>query len=879
MFQWIHQQAVKCVELDVDISYRFKVQITLPAIHRQRNLIISSPSIPDNFYNFSILNLPISDNLCLDLSDPSISDNFYNFSILNLPISDNLCLDLSESASDNYDFQLSSQKISKKILSFKKVAVNDNYDFQLSLPEISRKKLSFKEVKISDIAEFIIVPTFRIIELTQFITEQLIEPPTIIDLTKNLSFKVKNPDGKIYFSIEKIEQQRTLDDTRQFPNKKEKSANKVRKAYLEKGENEQLSVWDLLYPLLLPPLDIGSTEQFDLYKPLRGYQQEGIRFLVENTSALLADQMGTGKTVQAVVALRILFRKAKIKSVLIVCPVSILGSASASMKIGKPEGWDGHFYYWSPELRVTVVRGTMEQRQLDWQYPAHIYITTYDTLRSDLENGNLKNLEQFDGVVLDEAQNIRNRQARRAKAVLELKTKYRWALTGTPVENKIDDVISIFRFLIPLYFKETERYDIATVQKMIAPYMLRRLKRDIPDIDLPPKIYNEEWLELDDQQKTEYEQILNEGRKNINEEIQQNKEVFNRLKISHIFPLLMKLKQICNFATNKADSPKGKFFIEFVESISENHQKILVFSQFTDEKYGLEKLKHLLIKQGIKFVIYKGGMSDRERERVVHDFKTNPDVTVFLGSVRAAGTGLNLPEADYVVHFDHWWNPAIMWQAEERAHRLGREKNRHLFVHSLWTRDTVEERIRIKLKDKGMLIEQVIDSLSVNAVEEIISTEEWLDILGIQTSKQKNIDNLGNLSIESVCKKLSQLSPKELEEKTKELLIAMGYKNARLTPISHDGGIDVFGSRQNGNKEETIVAQCKHTKSVEVNIARELLGVMADNRVNDNISKGLLVTTGTFTKGCKEFVDNNPKLEWMDGRLLAKRLIELKIVL
>jgi len=546
--------------------------------------------------------------------------------ILQPSFSDNLCLNLSEHTSDNYDFQL-------------------------PLPKISENVLSFQDIKTFSVAESFAIPAFKIFELTKFLTEQFLEPPTIIDLTKNLSFKIKNPQGKIYFSVEKTEQQDIFDDIdSQIPDKKEKVPDRISKSYTEKVKNKSshLSVWDLLYPLLLPPLDIGSIGQFDLYKPLRGYQQEGVRFLTGNTSALLADQMGTGKTVQTVISLRILFRKAKIKSALVVCPVSVLGSALVSMKIGKPEGWAGHFYYWSPELCVTLVRGTKEQRQSDWQHPAHIYITTYDTLRSDLENGNLKNLKQFECVVLDEAQNIKNRQTGRAKAVRELKTGYCWALTGTPIENRIDDVISIFHFLKPLYFKETEKYDISTVQKMIAPYMLRRLKKDIPDIDLPPKIYTEEWLELDNEQKNEYEQILNKGRENISEEIRRNKEISKQLKVSHIFPLLMKLKQICNFATDKEESPKSEFFVEFIEAIAENHQKILVFSQFTDEKYGLGKLKKLLLKQGIKFVIYKGGMSDREREKIVHDFKINQDVTVFLGSVRAAGTGLNLPEADYV---------------------------------------------------------------------------------------------------------------------------------------------------------------------------------------------------------------------------------------
>jgi hypothetical protein len=147
---------------------------------------------------------------------------------------------------------------------------------------------------------------------------------------------------------------------------------------------KEVDVWDLLKPLLQPPLLFDFPDELDLYQPLRGYQQEGISWLVDKSSALLADEMGTGKTVQTVNAMRLLFRQGKIKSALIVCPPAVIGSVEISIETEKPEGWSGHFYLWAPELLVTVIRGSRKHRKLAWETPVHVYITTYDTLRNDL---------------------------------------------------------------------------------------------------------------------------------------------------------------------------------------------------------------------------------------------------------------------------------------------------------------------------------------------------------------------------------------------------------------------------------------------------------------------------------------------------------------
>ena len=361
-----------------------------------------------------------------------------------------------------------------------------------------------------------------------------------------------------------------------------------------------------------------------------------------------------------------------------------------------------------------------------------MYITTYDTLRNDLSEGLLTDLGKFDCVALDEAQNVKNRDSGRSKAVRKLQSKYRWVLTGTPIENSAEDVKSLFEFIKPGFFKIENDYSNQEIRSMIEPHMLRRLKEHVLK-DLPEKTYQEDWLELDPNQRDAYNQALNTGRQEIQSSIA-NK---SNIKITHIFPLLDKLKRICNFAEDKDTSPKTDRLIEYLETIVANNQKVLVFSQYVPE--GVDKLAKLLDKQGIRFVLYKGGMSKQQQTQVISDFRSRSDVNVFLATIKTVGVGLTLTEASYVIHFDHPWNPAQMQQAEDRAHRIGQTQK--LTVYSFWMKGTIEERIKKKLTEKRLLVEHLINPLAIETVEDSITTEEWLDILGIETVQKAKAES------------------------------------------------------------------------------------------------------------------------------------------
>lgn len=508
----------------------------------------------------------------------------------------------------------------------------------------------------------------------------------------------------------------------------------------ENGSLKEADELDLLIPILLPPVRLNTVHAKNLFQPLWRYQLEGVSFLIERKEALLADEMGLGKTVQAILALRVLIHNAKVRKALIVAPKSVIGSARQSLQDKTAEGWSGHLALWASELIVKVIEpaawigGTPPpgfsgnsslDRQSEWNIPAHVYLTTYDLIRNDIKKGTL-DIEQFDCVILDEVHNIKNPNSQQSQALHQLNAEYRWGLTGTPVMNRAGDLYAIFQFLLPTRFpplrqKELSEISLSQIFDEVSDYYLRRNKLE----DLPPKKRHEIWIELDCDQKLAYESILEDGQTRIRQLINGVPEIQVR---KSIFGLIQKLKGVCNFSPHKSHSPKLTALVNLVESELEKGRKILIFSQYLGN--GIEKIFPNIKKYGCVQLV--GNMTTFERNKVVSDFRRNDDIKLFLGSLRATGVGLNLTSASIVVHFDHWWNPAVMWQAEDRAHRQGQTKT--VDVYSFWVKNTIEERIYKILEKKEKLIREIMakDTSDVHSkLENVIEFDEWLKILDI----------------------------------------------------------------------------------------------------------------------------------------------------
>ncbi|NFD45872.1 DEAD/DEAH box helicase [Clostridium botulinum] len=450
---------------------------------------------------------------------------------------------------------------------------------------------------------------------------------------------------------------------------------------------------------------------------LREYQIAGYRWMkiLSNMKfgGILADEMGLGKTIQTI---SFLLSEKGNKS-LIVTPTSLIYN------------WQDEFQKFAEILKIGVIHGSKEERMkvLDGREKYDVLLTTYGTLKNDIQ---LYKDITFDYCIIDEGQNIKNPLAQSTDSVKRINSKVRFALTGTPIENNLMELWSIFDFIMPGYLYSEERFqekfideveaNIDELKTLIRPFILRREKKDVLK-DLPHKIEKKFLVEM----TTNQEKIYKAYMKSIKEKLKNNKED----KIT-IFSYLTRLRQLCLDPSLIIDEYKGgssklRIAMELVQEGVDEGKKILLFSQFISV---LKNISKLLEKEGIEYFYLDGSTNASERIKLVNEFNKNSHVKVFLISLKAGGTGLNLTSANLVIHFDPWWNPAIEDQATDRAHRIG-QKNL-VQVIKLVCKGTIEEKIIMLQEDKKELINNVMNSDLKNAhLINTLSKEEILDLL------------------------------------------------------------------------------------------------------------------------------------------------------
>ncbi len=478
-------------------------------------------------------------------------------------------------------------------------------------------------------------------------------------------------------------------------------------------EPATVDVFQLLWFVLQPPIlsRIGRADLFPDGRKPYPFQVEGVKWLIERPQALLADEMGLGKTIQAIIAMRILFRRGKLQQVLVVCPVSVT------------ETWMRELKNWAPELRAMYIRGTVDERGARWVTASEVKIVSYASLRSDIQSGAAPTTA-FDLCLLDEAQNIKNSEIGQSKAVRQITARYRWALTGTPMENRLDDVRSIFQFLLGQNYRQSDVADVtatpARVRHAINSYTLRRTIVDV-QLDLPPIKQQEVWLELTDEQKHAYERAEQTGVSKL----RQRGEAVSRI---HIFALIASLKLICNRDDTTGKNSKLEFLESQLDELTSNGEKALVFSQYPDRT--LKRIKPTLTR--FSPLLFDGSLSAKARTEIVRDFQESEENKVLLMGVKSGGMGITLHRANHVFHFDHWWTPAAEEQATARVYRIGQE--RPVLVKSLFTLGTIEERIAQLLKEKRRLFGEVFDKIGEDEIgedERLLERLSDADIFGL----------------------------------------------------------------------------------------------------------------------------------------------------
>lgn len=453
----------------------------------------------------------------------------------------------------------------------------------------------------------------------------------------------------------------------------------------------------------------------DLNANLRDYQIKGYNWLksIENLGfgGILADDMGLGKTIQTIT----LLLSNKNKKSLIITPTSVVYN------------WKSEFEKFADTLNVGVIHGSVsERKKVKEDYKEYdVLLTTYGTLRSDYEWYEDK---KFDFCIIDEAQNIKNKKSKITELIKSIKANCKLALTGTPIENNLLELWSIFDFIMPGYLYNEERFkgkflngddeNLRNLKELISPFILRRLKEDVLD-ELPDKIEKEYLIPMTFSQK----QIYNSYMKEVKKKLKENKKIKDNKIV--ILSYLTKLRQLCLDPSLliddfKEESAKIKAVKEIIKETIDSNRKIIIFSQFTSV---LKKIGDKLEEDNISYLYLDGSIKAKERINLVDEFN-NRDKNIFLISLKAGGVGLNLTSASVVVHFDPWWNPAVQDQATDRAHRLG-QKN-IVEVIKLISKDTIEEKIIKLQEEKKELISKIIDGDMLNGETLNTITEEEL---------------------------------------------------------------------------------------------------------------------------------------------------------
>ena len=515
------------------------------------------------------------------------------------------------------------------------------------------------------------------------------------------------------------------------------SVQELLKKLAEEGDSLEVDTRDSLAEMLAKLNDSSQLEIIDnptlLKAQLRDYQKRGVSWLryleTLGLNGCLADDMGLGKTMQVIAALILEKETSKTAPTLLIAPTSVIGN------------WQKEIEKFAPHLKTFIHHGS--QREQDKKLfrklcvEQDMLITSYTLARKDSA---LLNSMDWHRVVLDEAQNIKNPKAAQTKAILKLKATHRLALTGTPVENRLMDLWSIFNFLNPNYLgKQTQFRKIyelpiqrdnnpvqsTILKQLIQPFILRRLKTDKNIIkDLPDKIENKQYCNLSKEQASLYQAVVKDVEAQLEE-----KDGIERQGL--MLSTLMKLKQICNHPMQflQDDSPftaershKLERLTDMLAEAIADGDSVLIFTQFTE--IGDKLVQYLSKEKHYPSHYLHGGVTRKKREQMIEDFQ-DPDSppSIFVLSLKAGGVGITLTRANHVFHFDRWWNPAVENQATDRAFRIGQQKN--VFVHKFVTLGTLEERIDQMIEDKQKMADSSVGN-----------DESWLTKLDNQAFKE-----------------------------------------------------------------------------------------------------------------------------------------------
>jgi superfamily II DNA or RNA helicase len=623
---------------------------------------------------------------------------------------------------------------------------------------------------------------------------------------------------------------------------------------------------DLLRPTLEMSVFLTEVTPPVLPYPLRDDQMEAIFTLINREALLLADDAGMGKTVTAITALSALFQQGEIRRALIACSKTGL------------RHWSGQLITWAPFLTFTTVQGNPDQRDMDWQTPAHLYLVDYSTLAIDIAGGLLagENLN-FDLLVFDGLHMIRFREREMLEALKRVSARRRWGLTGALPKDE-ESWLSVFTFLIPDGLEGARKNTLPELQSRFESNVLRRTKREMAKA-MPPQIRQEIWLDLQERQMKVYEKSLEEERNRL-------VKLGGAVTRTHVMSAVERLKRVCNFAPELLDGVKVRALVDLVDEVSSAGSKIVVITQFQED--GVEKLMPVLEAYGALRI--DQATPDDQRDEMLSAFRQQVHWNVLLVEAGTRLDGKGLKEATYVVHFDHNWNPAVRRRLERRLNpSIGPKVP--INIYEFWVADTIEERLYEILAERGMLPHQVPMDTQPVELEERITLEDWLqDIFEVpvhptpafKLKKQleeakkelEKEEDEGRETLPDTAMLISHvesLQPEGIISEIGQLLGALGYPETVVMEGSDEDCTDLLAWRSEKKKVERVfVRYIRAEKNVGVGEGRSVLEAMESQ---GNCDSAYLIVTTDFTRACKELADESgDRLLLISGGELRRHL-------
>lgn len=592
------------------------------------------------------------------------------------------------------------------------------------------------------------------------------------------------------------------------------------------------------------PEEEEDNNYVNVFESLYDFQEKGAEYLLKHKRALLNDELGLGKTVQAVSALKNLFGSGRIKSALVICAPEELGSIGSTEGT---DGWTGHLRSRAPDLKVVHLNGSLKERKKKWKNAFDVLISTYKNFFLDVEEKVVASteLKQLDCLIIDEIQFYFEKEFDSEKLLKSMNPKYIWALSSMSIEDLRKDLNSVSK------------------NKFSIKNYIGRSKKDVVK-EIPNVVWQEKWLDMDDEQAAEY----NDAFISVKEKVSWLMESGNPLRFNaNIFTILHQLKQICNFSENKKKSAKTELLIKQIELIAGNNKKVIVFSQYDKTT---KKIEEILGNNRIEYVSYAPGMSTKAMQNTIKNFTSKPSVTAMIAGVKPGRMRITSGEIPYVIHFDQWWNPASVWQTEETIVASSKRAflNENLNIYSYLMKGTIEEKINDLLLRKGFLNKNIMENVSADSIAAMIANEEWLEVFDMPDDE---FENKQESVIQELEGKIEGDSPEELIEIGKKLFTKLGYRNLDILKNTEKNYFDIRGIVKKVNYDLQMNARFLFEDSLG---KEEIKKHIADLKERTNNGRMFLIAKNIFD----EPQLSNPNTSLLNFKLLSNYLYQFRVV-